>query len=82
MDYLITTERLLDLLPCDVKIVCAHGPFTGIEIVPSLQIEDLICLQTTLVKLLDLNHAHEGEVSVNGNIRLAFSIAAFSNCEE
>lgn len=76
--YIETTEQLLDLLPQDVEIVCAHGGSkSSVSDMPQLGYDDLRDLKTALNQLLNIKQPCEGEVDVNERMSLIYSVASF-----
>ncbi len=76
--YLETTEFLLDLLPVDADIVCAHGrPIKGVQDVPRLTPRDLLDLRAALKSILKRPAPYAGEVTVNQQVSIRFSESSF-----
>jgi len=77
-DYLHICEKLLNDLPQQVQIVCAHGqPENGVDDVPMLGYGDLEALRDVLADLL-LAEPHTGKVTVNNRMYLLYSTECFT----
>lgn len=76
-DYLRICEQLLNDLPEQVEIVCAHGqPENGVDDAPILGYRDLHALRNTVATLLQ-DKPRTGEVTVNERMYLLFSVESF-----
>ncbi len=76
-DYLRICEQLLNDLPEQVEIVCAHGqPENGVDDAPILGYRDLHALRDTVATLLQ-DKPRTGEVTVNERMYLLFSVESF-----
>ena len=76
-DYLRICEQLLNDLPEQVEIVCAHGrPENGLDDAPILGYSDLHALRDTVATLLQ-DKPRTGEVTVNERMYLLFSVESF-----
>lgn len=76
-DYLRICEQLLNELPEEVEIVCAHGqPENGLDDAPILGYRDLLALRDAVAKLLR-DKPCTGEVPVNDRMYLLFSVESF-----
>ncbi len=76
-DYLRICEKLLNELPTEVQIVCAHGqPDNGVDDVPILGYGDLEALRNVVAELLQAK-PHAGEVTVNDRMYLLYSQDCF-----
>ena len=77
-DYLRICEKLLNDLPQQVQIVCAHGqPENGMDDAPMLGYGDLEALRDVVAQLLKAE-PHTGEVAVNQRMYLLFSEESFA----
>lgn len=77
-DYLRICEQLLDDLPEQVQIVCAHGqPENGVDDAPILGYGDLHALRDVVARLLQ-GEPRIGEVPVNERMNLLFSAESFT----
>lgn len=77
-DYLRICEQLLDDLPDQVQIVCAHGqPENGVDDVPILGYGDLHALRNVVAMLLR-DEPRIGELPVNERMNLMFSAESFT----
>jgi len=77
-DYLRICEQLLNDLPEQVQIVCAHGqPEDGVDDVPVLGYNDLRALRNVIDMLLK-ERPYVGEVPVNEHMNLLFSAESFT----
>ncbi|MBU2981135.1 MBL fold metallo-hydrolase [Lentibacter algarum] len=77
-DYLATTKHLLEILPKNLRIVCAHGQTeAGTDDMPELAYSDLTDLHVTLERLLT-EAPHTGETRVNDHMLLMHSSESFS----
>lgn len=70
--YLATCRQLIEKLPENVKIVCAHGrPVDGVDDVPVVGHGDLADLRDVLSRLL-AGEPHTGEAPVNARMFLHY----------
>lgn len=77
-DYLRICEQLLNDLPEQVQIVCAHGqPENGVDDAPILGYGDLHALRNVVAMLLQ-DEPRTGEVPVNERMDLLFSAESFT----
>ena len=78
-DYLKTCTMLINLLPKDVEIVCAHGgtDVEGAHEMPMLEYADLESLADALNRLLAQDDPCEGETQVNERMTLMHSVQSF-----
>lgn len=77
-DYLRICEQLLDELPEQVQIVCAHGqPDNGVDDAPILGYGDLHALRDVVAMLLQ-GEPRTGELPVNERMNLLFSAESFT----
>lgn len=77
-DYRATLKGLLDRLPRDVEILCAHGdPGSGLQDVPILRHDDLREVLNTISEVLS-EPAHQGERRVNDRMTLLYSEESFT----
>ncbi|MGB5213716.1 MAG: MBL fold metallo-hydrolase [Anderseniella sp.] len=77
-DYLRICEQLLDDLPEQVQIVCAHGqPENGVDDAPILGYGDLHALRNVVAMLLK-GEPRTGELPVNKRMNLLFSTESFT----
>ncbi len=77
-DYLRICEQLLNDLPEQVQIVCAHGqPENGEDDAPILGYGDLHALRDVVAMLLQ-GEPRTGELPVNERINLLFSTESFT----
>ena len=75
--YLATCQQLLETIPQNVEIVCAHGrPVNGVDEVPAVSIADLEELHHVLSRLLK-GEPHAGEAPVNERMFLLYSRESF-----
>lgn len=76
--YIAICRQLIEILPKNVEIVCAHGrPENGMHNVPTLEYSDLEAFLDTL-KTLVKQPAHTGEVTVNERMFLLYSAESFT----
>jgi glyoxylase-like metal-dependent hydrolase (beta-lactamase superfamily II) len=76
--YIAVCQQLLEKLPENVEIVCAHSrPENGIDDAPILGYRDLSDLRDVLVKLLKHERPHIGEIPVNERMYLMYSVESF-----
>lgn len=81
-DYLRICEQLLNDLPEQVEIVCAHGqPENGLDDAPILGYGDLHALRDVVATLLR-QAPSTGEVPVNERMYLLFSAKSFASVAE
>jgi len=77
-DYLRVCEILLNDLPEQVQIVCAHGqPENGVDDAPVLGYRDLEALRDVVAELLQAE-PHTGKMTVNQRMYLLFSAESFT----
>ena len=77
-DYLRICEQLLDDLPEQVQIVCAHGqPENGVDDAPILGYGDLHALRDVVAGLLQAD-PHTGRIEVNERMYLLYSAESFT----
>ncbi len=77
-DYLRVCDTLLNDMPEQVQIVCAHGqPENGLDDAPILGYGDLEALRTVVAGLLRAE-PRTGETRVNDRMHLLFSEASFT----
>lgn len=77
-DYVRICEQLLNNLPEQVQIVCAHGqPENGVHDAPILGYADLHALRDVVAGLLQ-TEAHTGRVTVNERMYLLYSEESFT----
>jgi hydroxyacylglutathione hydrolase len=77
--YLAVCRQLIEKLPENVEIVCAHGrPIDGEDEVPVVSHGDLQQVEQVLTRLLD-GDAHTGEAPVNERMHLLYSAASFED---
>ncbi len=79
-DYLKTCILLLERLPEEVEIVCAHGgtDADGAHEMPVLGYADLAALADVLDRLLAQGSPREGETRVNDHMSLMHSLECFA----
>jgi hydroxyacylglutathione hydrolase len=77
-NYLRICEQLLNDLPEQVQIACAHGqPENGVDDAPILGYGDLHAVRDVVARLLH-GEPHTGEVPVNERMYLLFSAESFT----
>ncbi len=78
-DYLQTTAKLIEILPENVEIVCAHGRAeNGRDDMPLLGLDDLRDLQRVLEKVLQQGKAKAGEMKINQKMSLIYSVESLA----
>ncbi|MFK7940494.1 MAG: MBL fold metallo-hydrolase [Roseovarius sp.] len=76
-EYCRVLDMLLQRLPGDVQIVCAHGEILqGVSDMPMLGYGDLADLKRAAETVLG-THPHDGELQVNARMALLYSKASF-----